>query len=145
MPELPEVEALVQFLGEKLVGQTVDRVEIVAFSALKTFDPPVDAVARRVVSDVGRHGKFIDIAFDGEPLHLVFHLARGGWIRWNDVLPAGRAKPGKGPLAVRVRLHGGSGFDVTEMGTEKRLAAYVVRAPMDIDAIAGLGPDPLDP
>src|SRR5262249_27254124 len=80
-----------------------------------------------------------------DPLHLVFHLARGGWVRWNDALPAGRAKPGKSPLALRVRLQSGAGFDVTEMGTEKRLAVYVVRDPAEVPGVARLGPDPLDP
>lgn len=145
MPELPEVESLARFLTEKLSGQVFERVELAAFSALKTFDPPVDALAGRTIGGVGRRGKFLDIRCEGEPLHLVLHLARGGWIRWSDALPAARAKPSKGPLALRVRLVGGSGFDVTEMGTEKRLAAYVVRDPADIEWVARLGPDPLDP
>jgi formamidopyrimidine-DNA glycosylase len=53
-------------------------------------------------------------------------------------------KPGKGPMALRVRFDDGSGFDVTEAGTEKRLAVYVVRDPQDIEFLATLGPDPLD-
>ena len=147
MPELPEVDALVGFLEEKLKGQQIDRIEVVAFSALKTFDPPVDAVRGRSVEAVRRHGKFLDIDLGSlpEPLHVVFHLARGGWVRWHDTLPAGRAKPSKGPLAFRLRLADGSGFDATEMGTEKRLALYVVRSPDDVQGVAGLGPDPLSP
>jgi formamidopyrimidine-DNA glycosylase len=46
-------------------------------------------------------------------------------------------------MALRVAFAGGAGFDVTEMGTEKRLAVYVVRDPDDIAFVAGLGPDPL--
>ena len=73
------------------------------------------------------------------------HLARGGWVQWREQLAAGRPKLGKGPLALRVGLDNGSGFDITEQGTEKRLAIWVVRASDDIEGIARLGPDPLDP
>src|SRR5688500_1126319 len=150
MPELPEVQALVDFLAEKAVGQVIDRAELAAFAALKTFDPPLDALAGRTVGATGRRGKFLDLDLSapGDPLHLVFHLARGGWVKWSDALPPGRAKPGKqgkSPLALRVRLEGGAGFDVTEMGTEKRLAVYVVRDPDEVPGVARLGPDPLDP
>ena len=89
MPELPEVEALVGYLEEKLKGQQIERIEVVAFSALKTFDPPVEAVNGRTVESVRRHGKFLDVHLGDipDPLHVVFHLARGGWVRWNDALP----------------------------------------------------------
>ena len=143
MPELPEVEALARFLADKATGQPIEAVELVAFAALKTFDPPLDALVGRTVGGCGRKGKFLLLQAD--PLWLVLHLARGGWVRWNDALPEGRAKPGKGPLALRVRLGGGVGFDVTEAGTEKRLAAYVVRSPDDVEGITRLGPDPLEP
>ncbi|MDQ3573523.1 MAG: Fpg/Nei family DNA glycosylase [Actinomycetota bacterium] len=143
MPELPEVESLALFLAEKATGLAIEGVELVAFSALKTFDPPLEALSGRNVTGCGRRGKFL--LLHAEPLWLVLHLARGGWVRWNDALPPGRAKPGKGPLALRVRLDGGGGFDVTEAGTEKRLAVYVVGSPDDVEGIARLGPDPLDP
>ena len=74
------------------------------------------------------------------------HLARGGWVQWRDKAPPARARPGKGPLALRVRLSGGGGFDVTEQGTEKRLALWVVaRTRSRSRAWPGSGPDPLDP
>ncbi|MBW3667612.1 MAG: Fpg/Nei family DNA glycosylase [Actinobacteria bacterium] len=143
MPELPEVESLARFLGEQAGGQQIERADLAAISALKTFDPPLDALVGRTVTGAGRRGKFL--LLHAEPLWLVLHLARGGWVRWHDVLSAGRPKPGKGPLALRVRLSSGAGFDVTEAGTEKRLAVYVVRSPEDVEGIARLGPDPLDP
>ncbi|WP_372411017.1 Fpg/Nei family DNA glycosylase [Streptomyces luteireticuli] len=142
MPELPEVEALAGFLAGRLAGRTVERVLPVAVSVLKTYDPPLSALEGRTVADVRRHGKFLDVATDGGP-HLVLHLARAGWLRWHDSLPAAPPRPGKGPLALRVRLEGGAGFDLTEAGTQKRLAAYCVAAPADVPGIARLGPDPL--
>jgi formamidopyrimidine-DNA glycosylase len=142
VPELPEVEALKDFLTEHLVGRRVARVLPVAVSVLKTYDPPVTAFEGGEVTAVRRHGKFLDLAADSG-LHLVTHLARAGWLQWKDRLPSGPPRPGKGPLALRVALETGEGFDLTEAGTQKRLAVWVVRDPMDVPQIAGLGPDAL--
>jgi formamidopyrimidine-DNA glycosylase len=143
MPELPEVEALALDLKGRLDGHAIAKIHLAAFSALKTFDPPVQALEGTLVDDVTRHGKFIDIEASG--LHLIFHLARAGWIRWKDELPSVPPRPNsKSGLAVRVVLDDGSGLDVTEAGTKKSLAAYVVRSPHDVPGIASLGPDPLD-
>lgn len=148
MPELPEVEALAAFLRERAVGRAVARVDVGTISVLKTYDPSPTALHGLSVTGVTRHGKFLDLDADG--LHLVFHLARAGWLRWSDNLPAAPVRPGKSPLALRVRLHdpeveGSPGFDLTEAGTQKRLAVYVVRSPRDVPGIATLGPDPLAP
>jgi DNA-formamidopyrimidine glycosylase len=142
VPELPEVEALAAFLRERAVGRVVASVEVAAISVLKTYDPPVTSLGGLTVHNVSRRGKFLDIDVDG--LHLVMHLARAGWLRWSDALPTRQAKPGKSPLALRFRLDDGSGFDLTEQGTQKRLAVYVVRDPADIEGVARLGPEPLD-
>ncbi|MFE6760879.1 Fpg/Nei family DNA glycosylase [Streptomyces sp. NPDC057689] len=143
MPELPEVEALRLFLDDHLVGKEIDRVLPVAISVLKTYDPPLTALHGGTVTDVRRHGKFLDIGVG--PLHLVTHLARAGWLRWNDAFPPAPPRPGKGPLALRTVLTGGDGFDLTEAGTTKRLAVHLVRDPADVPGIARLGPDPLGP
>jgi formamidopyrimidine-DNA glycosylase len=143
MPELPEVEALAAYLRERAAGHTVTRIEVTAISALKTYDPPVSAAAGRTVTGAGRHGKFLDVLL-GEDLHLVVHLARAGWLHYRDAFnsPA-PLKPGKGPIAVRVRLDDGSGFDLTEAGTQKKLAAYLVRDPAEVPGVSRLGPDAL--
>ncbi|GGP02817.1 Fpg/Nei family DNA glycosylase [Nonomuraea glycinis] len=148
MPELPEVESLTGFLRERAVGRTILGVDVVAFQALKTFDPPVTALGGLTVTGVSRHGKFLDLDCDG--LHLIFHLARAGWLRWReDLTNAKPVRPGKGPLAVRVRLAPDDeglapGFELTEAGTQKRLAVYVTKNPDDVPGVAALGPDPLD-
>ena len=143
MPELPEVEALARDLARRLEGHALTKVHVAAFSALKTFDPPLSALEGTLVDGVSRHGKFLDIEASG--LHLVFHLARAGWIRWRDEVPETPPRPSnKSPLAVRVVLDDQSGLDVTEAGTKKSLACYVVRRPLDVPGIASLGPDPLD-
>ena len=143
MPELPQVQALVDLLAERAVGRVVARVDVAAISVLKTYDPPVTALAGLEVSGTARWGKFLDLDISG--LHLAIHLARGGWLRWSEALSPVPPRPGKGPLALRVHLDDGSGFDLTEAGTQKRLAVYVVRTPYDVPGIARLGSDPLAP
>ena len=131
MPELPEVESLAAFLCEHATGHTVARADAASFSVLKTFDPPLTALTGHVITGVGRHGKFLDLTTD-QGLHLIMHLARAGWLRWRDDLPSAPPKPGKSPLAFRFRLDDGSGFDLTEQGTKKRLAVYLVRDPAEV-------------
>jgi formamidopyrimidine-DNA glycosylase len=143
VPELPEVAALAQFVAAQATGRVIERVEVAAISALKTFDPPIEALAGRTITGAGRIGKYLLIEVEG--LTLTLHLSRGGWVRWVDNMSPGRVKPGKGPLALRIRLEGGGGFDVTEAGTEKRLSAWLVTDPRAIEQVATLGPDPMDP
>jgi formamidopyrimidine-DNA glycosylase len=142
MPELPEVEALARDLDGRLRDRAIVRVDIAAFSCLKTYDPPVTALTGGLVDGVTRRGKFLDIDVSGT--HLVLHLAKAGWIRWRDEVPELPARPNaKSPLAARIVLDNGSGLDITEAGTRKSLALYVVRDPDDVPGIARLGPDPL--
>ena len=141
MPELPEVQALVAFLTDNAVGQVVARVDVASINVLKTFDPPVTSLQGLEVTGAARFGKFLDLDVSG--LHLVTHLSRAGWLHWRASLPPAPPKPGKGPLALRVHLANQSGFDLTEQGTQKRLAVYVVRNPQEVPGIARLGPDPL--
>ena len=143
MPELPEVQALVDFLADRTAGLAVTGVELGSISVLKTFNPPPQALVGLPVDRVVRHGKFIDLDCDGT--HLVFHLARAGWLRWSDAISPSTLRPGKSPIALRVRFSDGSGFDLTEAGTKKRLAAYIVADPAEVPGIASLGPDPLAP
>lgn len=164
MPELPEVEALVRFLDERSRQAVIVSCQLASISALKTFDPPLEALAGRQVTGWHRRGKYLVMGAGetrprigtAEPganqLWLVVHLARGGWVHWWDVPPKTAVRlGGRSPLALRVTFEGGQGerdergFDVTEMGTEKRLALWVARRPADVEGVAGLGPDPLDP
>jgi formamidopyrimidine-DNA glycosylase len=138
---LPEVEALVGFLRDNAVGRILTRADLASVQAIKTFDPPLSALGGLEITGAGRHGKFLDLDVSG--VHLVVHLARAGWLHWRTGLPPAPPKPGKGPLALRVHLDDGNGFDLTEQGTRKGLAVYVVRSPAEVPGIARLGPDAL--
>jgi len=144
VPELPEVEALADHLRRHAVGCTIGRIDVVAFSVLKTFDPPIDALCGQTVTGAHRWGKYLGMQA-GE-LYLITHLSRAGWLRWSDALAPAPLRPGKGPIALRVHLGtpgSAPGFDLTEAGTQKRLAVWLVDVPVTVPGIAGLGPDAL--
>ncbi|WP_449407821.1 Fpg/Nei family DNA glycosylase [Microbacterium maritypicum] len=143
MPEMPEVQGLTTFLADRVVGRTITRTSVGAIAALKTYDPPNTALHGAAITAASRRGKFVVLSA-GDDLHLVFHLAKAGWLRWYELLPTTLIKPGKSPIALRVAFDEDSGFDLTEAGTKKSLAVYVVRDPDDVPGIARLGPDPLD-
>jgi formamidopyrimidine-DNA glycosylase len=143
VPELPEVEALTVGLTQRMAGRQIVRCQLASFAALKTVDPPLDALVGRTVQQVDRQGKFVAVDTDG--LWLVAHLALGGWIRWYDEAPSGPVRPNRSPIVLRMGLDDGSGLDITEMGSEKRLALWVVTALDHVDPLAALGPDPLGP
>ncbi|MFT3715978.1 MAG: DNA-formamidopyrimidine glycosylase family protein [Gordonia sp. (in: high G+C Gram-positive bacteria)] len=158
MPELPEVAALAAFLDGRAAAWPIRRIDVASLSVLKTADPPYTALVGRTVSSVDRIGKYLVVrvggpAADGasgpagtpDELCLVIHLSRAGWVRWSDALSPAPLKPG-GKSLIGLRVHcglPGEGFDVTEAGTQKRLAAWVVADPRDIDRVASLGPDAL--
>ncbi|GAB3525933.1 DNA-formamidopyrimidine glycosylase family protein [Arthrobacter monumenti] len=162
MPEMPEVAGLVDFLRRKLIpddgpSAVVADVEVLSFSVLKTAKVPVDALLGLEVAAVERWGKFIAVQV-GE-FYLVMHLARAGWLRWSDAFKPGRLRPGKGVIALRVRFTTAApagdgppaegaaanhGFDLTEAGTKKSLAVYVVENLAEVPGVARLGPDALE-
>ena len=142
MPEMPEGQGLVDFLAERATGRTITKVTVANIAALKTYDPPIDGLVGGRISEARRHGKFVDLATDAG-IHLIFHLAKAGWLRWYETVPDTVIRPGKTPIALRVRLDDGAGFDLTEAGTKKSLAVYAARAAQDVLGIARRGPDPL--
>ncbi|CRZ18584.1 Fpg/Nei family DNA glycosylase [Mycolicibacterium neworleansense] len=141
MPELPEVEALADHLRRHATGREVARIDVSALSVLKTFDPPTTALHGQTVTGANRWGKYLGLEVG--PWHLITHLSRAGWLRWSDKLAPTPLKPGKGPIALRVHLGDSVGFDLTEAGTQKRLAVWVAADPLDVPQIASLGPDAL--
>lgn len=139
------MEALAGFLRDHALGAVIGRIDVAALSVLKTVDPPLTAMQGQDVTDAARFGKHLGLQAGG--LWMITHLSRGGWLRWTDNPSSAPPKPGKGPLALRVHLFTPEGstpaFDLTEAGTRKRLAVWVVRDPNEVSSIARLGPDAL--
>ncbi len=149
MPELPELETLTAFVRSKVVGCTVAEVQIAALAAVKTADPPISHLTGRQIIDAERSGKWLLFRTDGErPLILAIHFSRAGWLRWLKNPPTTPLRVGAKQVAIRIVFTDGDGvnrgsMDLTEAGTKKRLAVYLVTDLNQIPAISELGPDPL--
>jgi formamidopyrimidine-DNA glycosylase len=150
MPELPEVQTMADVLASQFSGHWIARAELGSLSALKTYDPPISALADATLLGTGRRGKFLIMHLadaDGIPLDLVIHLSRAGWIHWRTSKALAPLRPGKGPVALRLTWRDEAGdttvLDVTEAGTQKRLAVYLVRDLADVPGLQRLGPDAL--
>lgn len=148
MPELPEVAGLTAFLGRNLLGAELTKIQITSFAVLKTADPPYSALEGRKIVGVERFGKFVSL--DAEGIHFIFHLAKAGWLRYTEQPSQSQLRMGGSNIAARLsftKSNGSThvGVDLTEAGTKKSLAVYVVRSPTDVPGIATLGPDPLSP
>lgn len=151
MPELPEVQAMAEVIEREFAGSRIVRVELGSLSALKTYDPDLSTLADATLLSTARRGKFLILRLadvDGVPLDLVVHLSRAGWIHWRTSASRTPLRPGKGPVALRLELADDAGestvLDITEAGTQKRLAVYLVRDEQQVEGITRLGPDALE-
>ncbi|RIJ77745.1 Fpg/Nei family DNA glycosylase [Nakamurella silvestris] len=145
MPELPEVTALAAFINEHGAGLQITSANPTSMNLLSTVSPAPSDLVGGTLRGADRHGKYLDLIVDttsGRVVHLIVHLARAGWLRWSDKMPATIPKMG-GPIAFRMRLSNGSGFDITEAGTKKSVTAWVVENPQEVPRIPLLGPDAL--
>ena len=125
------MEALALDLEGRLADRAIVKVHIAAFSALKTFDPPLSALEGTLVEDVTRHGKFLDIRPSRAAPRAAPGPRRLGPLARRGAARSRRKPSNKSPLAARARRRSTtqSGLDITEAGTRKSLAMYVVRAP----------------
>jgi formamidopyrimidine-DNA glycosylase len=141
MPELPEVDALAEFLRPHLAGDFVTRTDIAELSILKTVTPCLDALDGLEITEVARHGRALIIGFDG--LDLVCCFARMGWLTWHATVPRSPVRMGKGPLGMRVTLASGAAVDLIEPGSKKNAAVSLVHDRSEVAAVAEAGPDAL--
>lgn len=141
MPESPEVQALVEILGERMSGREIVSVGGVDPRIVKTRDRPLDAFAGVRVSGLRRYGKYIGIL--GGEGELVLSFGRNGWIRWHQdgVVPAEDARIAVATLS----FDDGASLQFVETGDFLAAAAWAVDRAAEVAGIAALGPDPIDP
>ena len=143
MPELPEMQALSERLDALLRGATFARAEPIAFSSLKTYAPPPEALGGGTLAGVGRRGKFLVFSFEPDRPRLLVHLSQGGRIDLERKKASPRPKFG----VVRLRFEREPHEEpappvlVKEFGTERK-AGWWVLAPGDEGPLAKLGPEP---
>jgi formamidopyrimidine-DNA glycosylase len=140
MPELPEVQAMVERLDALLGGATLERLDMLQFSSLKTFAPRPDELLGLRLDRIARRGKFAVLEFSGGK-RLLFHLSQGGRADLED--PPKVTKP-RGSV-LRMRFDPGKpSVLIKEFGTQRK-AGWWVLAPGDDGPLAKLGPEVLSP
>ena len=135
MPELPEVQAMVERMEAAVGGGAFMGAVALQFSGLKTAVPTPQSLIGRRVTRVGRRGKFALFEFDGP--RIAFHLSQGGRVDIEE--PPKTTRP-KGAVA-RFRFGGRPSILLKEYGTERK-AGWWVLAEGDDGPLAGLGPEP---
>jgi formamidopyrimidine-DNA glycosylase len=141
VPELPEVEITGRRLNAGVAGARVESALAPGLVALKTFDPPLDALAGRELDGVRRIGKML--AVEAGDLTLLVHLMSAGRLQLFDQRASLRDRASR----ILVRLEDGRELRLREFGTQQRawaklLRSYEVAAD---DAVATLGPDAYPP
>jgi formamidopyrimidine-DNA glycosylase len=138
VPELPEVQAMVERLESAFSGATLARIDVLQFSSLKTFAPKPDELFGKSVGSFGRRGKFAVMEFD-DGLRMLFHLSQGG--RVDVESPPKTTKP-RGSV-MRMRFEPGRpSLLIKEFGTQRK-AGWWVLGPGDDGPLAKLGPEVL--
>lgn len=143
MPEAPEVEALAFFLRGRVTGHAVTSVELIEGRAWKTRGRPLDEVVGCTLTAVTRHGKHLDLDFDG--VHLSIGFGRAGWATWADRAEAEQhdAAPVAAVIA-RIVLDDGI-LGITDAGDWLSVQLHVADAADEVPGVAKLGPDAADP
>ena len=136
MPELPDIELYLFALGQRIVGEKLERVRLATPFLLRSVEPPLDAATGQTVVGLRRIGKRIVWEFEGQ-LFLVFHLMISGRFKWRD---RGVAVPRKVGLAA-FDFAGGT-LLLTEAATKKRASLHVVGSE---NALASFDPGGLEP
>ncbi|HLM51259.1 MAG TPA: DNA-formamidopyrimidine glycosylase family protein [Solirubrobacteraceae bacterium] len=138
MPELPEIEITVRRLGEALAGQEVESTLAPGVNALKTYDPPLQALHGRKGMGMRRRGKLLLADFSGE-LTLVVHLMSAGRLQLFDKRAGLRDRTSR----VLVRLEGGRELRLREFGTRQAAWARLLPTPAvdEDEVIATMGPE----
>ena len=138
MPELPEVEITARRLSEALAGEEVRSAVAPGINALKTFDPPLQALEGRAVERIRRIGKHMVIDLDGD-LHVLLHLMSAGRLQLYPKKATLRDKTSR----LLLRFDGERELRLREFGTRQAAWVKVLRGEdlMADDAVATLGPE----
>jgi formamidopyrimidine-DNA glycosylase len=138
VPELPEVEITARRIGAAVRGAVVASTLAPGINALKTFDPPLQALDGRALEGVRRIGKHLVVDVAGD-LHVLIHLMSAGRLQLHDKRAGLRDRTSR----LLIRLEDGRELRLREFGTRQAAWAKVLRGE-DLErdeAIATLGPE----
>jgi formamidopyrimidine-DNA glycosylase len=138
VPELPEVEITARRLDGALRGAVVESALAPGINALKTFDPPLQAIQGAAIAGVRRRGKHLVVDVAGD-LALLVHLMSAGRLQLFDKRATLRDRTSR----LLVRIDDSRELRLREFGTRQRAWVKVLRrADLEADdAIAALGPE----
>src|SRR2546425_3819478 len=149
MPELPDITIYIEALETRMLGQTLERVQLNSPFLLRTATPPISATEGKKVIGLRRLGKRICIGIEND-LWLVLHLMIAGRLHWKQ-LEASREqvrakgalrRPPKNQLAL---FHFDNGLlSLTEAGTQRRASLHLVEGESNLSDLARGGVEPLE-
>jgi len=135
MPELPDIAAYITALESRILEQQLRQVRLASPFLLRTAQPPLTSVERRVVRELRRIGKRIAIGVEGD-LWLVLHLMIAGRLHWR----AAGAKIGGRQNLAAFDFPNGS-LVLTEAGAKHRASLYVIAGE---EALRAMDPGGID-
>ena len=136
MPELPELEAFVIAQREAFTAEPVAAVPVAHFATLKTIDPPIQSLAGQRFTSLGRRAKRILLQAEGGDT-LLLHLMSAGKL----TVGGKRAKS----AVLAVTFASGLELVMSEAGSKRRAAVWLMRPDALGAELDHLGPEPLDP
>ncbi len=145
MPELPDITVYIEALEKRILGHTLERVQLTSPFLLRTATPPINALERKQVRELRRLGKRICVGLEDE-LWLVLHLMIAGRLHWKDTvgaaLVAARARAGTSPAATKFSKNHLATFQfdngmlsLTEAGTQRRASLHIVEGEAALRAL----------
>jgi formamidopyrimidine-DNA glycosylase len=135
MPELPDITVYIEALEARVLGHTLEHVQIAGPSLLRTAEVPVADAEGQTVAAIRRVGKRIAIGLDNQ-LWLVLHLMIAGRLHWSE-----KAKKPDGRRTLAAFLFDSGCLTFTEAGSRKRASLHLVRGEA---ALAALDPGGID-
>ncbi len=132
MPELPDIVVYLEALQQRILNQTLERVQIASPFLLRTAVPPIASVEGKKVIELQRLGKRICIGFEDD-LWLVLHLMIAGRLHWKQT---GKVSArGSGRVQAKASKFGLAAFDfangtlsLTEAGTQRRASLHLLQS-----------------
>ena len=137
MPELPDITLYIEALEERILDQTLERVQLASPFLLRTAVPPIASVEGKKVIHLRRLGKRVCIGLEGD-FWLVVHLMIAGRLHWIDRSAGdGKARLSKSPkkLGLAAFQFSTGTLSLTEAGSQRRASLHLVEGEAGLDRL----------
>jgi formamidopyrimidine-DNA glycosylase len=137
MPELPDITLYIEALVERILDQTLERVQLASPFLLRTAVPPIAGVEGKKVIHLRRLGKRICIGLESD-FWLVLHLMIAGRLHWIDRSAGdGKARLSKSPkqLGLAAFQFSNGTLSLTEAGSQRRASLHLVEGEAGLERL----------